>query len=246
MVWRCRASKKGLQTVREACKRNKWTREVFNNDLPLVLASKLLEPDKEWLQGGPVYAERVNEASWRRFFIGKDYIRLEIFAAYCQVLAIPMLQVVEWPNGEAPLIPFPPLSQALREFNGNDNFESNQEMEDASEFIRDVTIPDGSILDPGVKFTKIWEIRNAGNVAWENRYLMRLGALSGPALITSKRRVKLPYTPPGKAVSISIDLIAPEVATMTKATWKMTFSDDQLCYPERYSYGLSTVIQVLQ
>lgn len=136
----------------------------------------MLEPGREWLQGGPIYAERINEASWRRFLIGKDYVRVEIFAAYCQALAIPWEQVAEWPDNEAPLIPFPPLPQILREFNGKDHFESSQEPEDSSEFIRDVTIPDGSILNSGEKFTKIWEIRNTGNVAWQNRYLTRLGA----------------------------------------------------------------------
>lgn len=176
---------------------------------------------------------------------GKELIRLEIFAAYCLALEVPWEHVVDWPNDVAP-IPLPCLPQALCNRDPSGNLDSEQEPQDMSEFIRDVTIPDGSIMQPGEKFTKIWAIRNAGNVTWKNRYLARMGACAGTALITSAKRVKIPHTMPGQQVEIAVELRSPEVATTTTAIWKMTFSDSQLCYPHRYVYGLSVVIQVLQ
>lgn len=37
---------------------------------------------------------------------------------------------------------------------------------DVSEFIADVTVPDGSEVRAGSTFVKTWELRNAGTVAW--------------------------------------------------------------------------------
>lgn len=248
MVWSCRASATGLQIIREACHKNRWKRDVNLNDEPLVLASKLLEPNKQWPQEfhhGPIYAEGINEASWRRFLTGKDFIRLEIFAAYCFTLEIEWTTVVEWPNKHQP-IPLPLLPENLRNLNSKDDLDDKQEVQDISEFIADVTIPDGSIFRSGEQFTKIWAIRNAGNTVWENRYLTRMGPCSGAALITSPKRVRIPKTKPGEEIEISVKLKAPEgISTTTTAVWKMTFNDGRLCYPERYQYGLSVIIQVV-
>lgn len=51
---------------------------------------------------------------------------------------------------------------------------------DRSRFVRDVTIPDGTKLYVGEKFTKIWEIQNVGTCVWENRHLQREGLHDGP------------------------------------------------------------------
>jgi len=37
-------------------------------------------------------------------------------------------------------------------------------------FISDVTIPDGTTLDPGTSFTKTWRLKNEGSCAWDSRY----------------------------------------------------------------------------
>ena len=36
-----------------------------------------------------------------------------------------------------------------------------------SAFVADVTIPDGTVLKPGEKFTKIWSVQNTGICAWD-------------------------------------------------------------------------------
>src|SRR3972149_4698274 len=35
-----------------------------------------------------------------------------------------------------------------------------------SQFITDVTIPDGTVMTPGQAFTKIWRIKNIGSCTW--------------------------------------------------------------------------------
>jgi len=115
---------------------------------------------------------------------------------------------------------------------------------DYSEFIQDVTIDDGSEIGANETFTKIWEVRNAGEVIWKDRYLTRLGDNQGFGLITSPRRVKIPDTLPGQKVLIEVELKAPESKGEYKATWKMTFADGRLCFPDRYESGLFVLINV--
>src|SRR5207253_630454 len=47
-------------------------------------------------------------------------------------------------------------------------------------FLKDVTIPDGTRLVPGQHFTKVWQVRNDGSVAWSQGY--RWMPVAGPAL----------------------------------------------------------------
>jgi hypothetical protein len=49
-----------------------------------------------------------------------------------------------------------------------------------SAFVADVTIPDGTILKPGEKFTKIWSVQNTGICAWDEGFGIVLWA--GPAM----------------------------------------------------------------
>ncbi len=238
------SSQQGLKIIRDCCKLKCWIRDTEKNDAPLIAASKILEPTQNWpidACNGRIYADGINEGSWRRFLMGKDSIAGKVFVAYCHALGVNWENVVDWTklNSQIPFIILPKVS-----VDGLSNF-SNKSI-DCSEFVGDVTIPDGTIMQPGEEFTKVWEIRNAGNVIWDNRYLKRLGALTGLALITSKSRVKISKTLPGELVKIAVKLKAPEVATTTTAIWKMTFSNGVLCFPDRYTYGLSVVIQVLQ
>lgn len=41
-----------------------------------------------------------------------------------------------------------------------------------SAFEGDITIPDGTVMKPGVDFTKIWAIRNTGTCAWDEGFAL--------------------------------------------------------------------------
>lgn len=109
---------------------------------------------------------------------------------------------------------------------------------DYSDFVRDVSIPDGSLVDPGQTLHKQWELRNAGNVHWTNRRLARVGATGGYASPESPDSVSIPDTPPGENVVISVNVVAPERPAHYIAHWKMTDEYGQLCFPDRYRYGV--------
>ena len=108
---------------------------------------------------------------------------------------------------------------------------------DYSDFVRDVTIPDGSLVQPGQTLHKQWELRNAGSVSWTNRRLTRIGATGGYASPKSPDSVPIPDTAPGETVVISVNVVAPERPAHHIAHWKMTDEHGQWCFPDRYKYG---------
>jgi Ig-like domain from next to BRCA1 gene len=90
---------------------------------------------------------------------------------------------------------------------------------DVSEFIRDVTFPDHSKVRINDHFTKIWELKDDGDVKWTGRYLAALGPSSGGCKYP--RRVKIPNTDPGKLVNIRVSVTASASPGMCFVTWKM-------------------------
>ena len=42
----------------------------------------------------------------------------------------------------------------------------------AATFVADVTIPDGTYINPGASFTKIWRLKNTGTCAWTTQFAL--------------------------------------------------------------------------
>lgn len=102
---------------------------------------------------------------------------------------------------------------------------------DGSRFIRDVTIPDGSKIEIGERFTKKWEIQNIGSVKWENRFLVRQGLSKGRGRFHGPERIRVPYTRAGERCIISVQLIAPDEPGSCTEDWKMVDEDGRLMFP---------------
>jgi hypothetical protein len=103
-----RASAQGISVIREAQKQKGWTRNTIKDDTPLLVASSFLDPNTTYpIEGyhSKIYANGVNEVSWRRFLEGKRAIRTKVFVAYCHALEIAWEQVVDWDcfDGQLPL-----------------------------------------------------------------------------------------------------------------------------------------------
>ena len=103
---------------------------------------------------------------------------------------------------------------------------------DVSEFVADVTVPDGTLVPAGSRFVKTWELRNAGSVGWIGRYLVRSGSFGSPDQCRTPDRVPVPYTAPGEHVRISVDVQAPPSAGHCQVYWKMADSEGHLLLPD--------------
>lgn len=115
---------------------------------------------------------------------------------------------------------------------------------DRSEFLADLTVPDGSIVVPGEEVEKQWRLRNAGRVAWHGRLLERVGPASGPGVISSPRRVPIKDTEPGDTVDVTVALHAPALPGSAMAYWQMVHADGRPCFPDRYAQGIYVQLTV--
>jgi len=90
---------------------------------------------------------------------------------------------------------------------------------DVAQFIDDVTIPDGTIMDPDESFTKTWRLKNIGSCTWTSSYAVVFSSgdsMNGPATQALAGNVN-----PGQTVDISIDLKAPAASGSYKGYWKL-------------------------
>jgi hypothetical protein len=75
-----------------------------------------------------------------------------------------------------------------------------------SEFVADVTIPDGTEVTIGTSFVKTWRMRNNGTCSWDNTYQFVQADTSGDSLVAYPFAVPLPETKPGEEVDISVNV----------------------------------------
>jgi len=93
----------------------------------------------------------------------------------------------------------------------------------AAGFVKDVTIPDGSEIAAGVKFTKTWRLVNNGTCTWTTEYDLVFvdgSAMNAPASIALAGNVR-----PGETVDLSVDLVAPSAGGTYKGSWMLRDAD---------------------
>jgi hypothetical protein len=107
-----------------------------------------------------------------------------------------------------------------------------------SQYVADVTIPDGAALNPGEGFVKTWRVRNSGTCDWGEGY--ELVFLSG-ARMDGPESVPLPAVPAGEEGDISVDLVAPSTPGLHAGTWRVRPRGG-----ESFGTSLTVVIEVAE
>ncbi|MEM5773401.1 MAG: NBR1-Ig-like domain-containing protein, partial [Anaerolineaceae bacterium] len=72
-----------------------------------------------------------------------------------------------------------------------------------AQFVKDVTIPDGTEIDAGADFTKTWRLKNIGACAWNTGFDLVFSsgnAMDSPAAVDFPKTVQ-----PGETVDVSVD-----------------------------------------
>jgi hypothetical protein len=90
---------------------------------------------------------------------------------------------------------------------------------DWAAYVKDVTVPDGTIFAPGTQFTKTWRLQNIGTCSWTPSYALvyTSGAqMSGPAIAALTGNVN-----PGQTVDVSVNLTAPSSEGTYQGYWML-------------------------
>ncbi|HSH05410.1 MAG TPA: NBR1-Ig-like domain-containing protein, partial [Anaerolineae bacterium] len=89
-----------------------------------------------------------------------------------------------------------------------------------SNFLADLTIPDGTLIEPGTPFTKSWQIQNNGTCQWDTSY--QLQPRANTDLFQPAPAPTIPETPPGAPLDLTVQLIAPTQSGQYQASWQLT------------------------
>lgn len=106
-----------------------------------------------------------------------------------------------------------------------------------AKFVSDVSIPDGTIYEPGETFTKTWRLKNVGSCAWTSGYDI---VFSGGDAMDAPASVQLTSgtVNPGQSVDISVDLTAPATTGTFRGNWQLRDPSDVLFGIENSTSGL--------
>jgi hypothetical protein len=97
---------------------------------------------------------------------------------------------------------------------------------DKAQFVSDVTVPDGTVMSPGQKFTKTWRLRNVGTCAWTKSYQIVFYSgeqMGAPASLTFAQDV-----PVGGTADFTIEMTAPSTAGTYRGNWMFKNASGQL------------------
>ena len=94
---------------------------------------------------------------------------------------------------------------------------------DNSAFVADVTVPDGTVFEPGAAFNKTWRLKNAGTCTWNTRYQL---VFVGGAQLGAPDAVNMPHeVRPGDTVDITVPMVAPNTPGTYRGYWRMRNPD---------------------
>ncbi len=92
---------------------------------------------------------------------------------------------------------------------------------DAATFLKE-TYPDYSVLAPGEKFVKTWDIKNIGTNTWNTDYILVIDAAPQNDSLGSPAETHFPQeTPPGSTVTLSVSLTAPATPGTYSVYWQL-------------------------
>jgi hypothetical protein len=93
-----------------------------------------------------------------------------------------------------------------------------------AQFVADVTVPDGTLVEPGSAFTKTWRVRNSGTCDWEAGVSLHFADGDG---MDSPASIKVSPAGVGDAVDVSVPFLAPHDSGEYASHWQLRTSEGQ-------------------
>lgn len=103
--------------------------------------------------------------------------------------------------------------------------------EPSARFVEDVTVPDDSLYNSGVRFTKTWRLRNDGPCKWEpgTEWVFISGDLLG-----AQSPMPVELAEPNRIVDISVEMVAPSAPGTYKSFWRLRRSNGEFFGDQAY------------
>ena len=89
---------------------------------------------------------------------------------------------------------------------------------DSMSFVADLTVPDGTYVDPGQNFDKVWRIKNTGTCTWDSSY--KFVFVQGDPLGGQNQSIGGSVAP-GQTYDVSIAMTAPTTPGTYGGQWQM-------------------------
>ena len=92
-------------------------------------------------------------------------------------------------------------------------------------FVKDVTYPDNTAVEPNAVFTKTWRLKNTGSCTWTSGYVLLFDTgdkMNAPAVAT----ITSGSIAPGSTIDISVDLTAPATPGTYQGNFKLRSPDN--------------------
>lgn len=99
-------------------------------------------------------------------------------------------------------------------------------------FVADVTIPDDTVIPPGVNFTKVWRIRNNGSCAWPAGSSW---VFTGGEQMNGPNAVSVPAARPGETADVSVLLLSPTTPGRYTGYWSLRLPNGTLMNQSYYA-----------
>jgi hypothetical protein len=109
-------------------------------------------------------------------------------------------------------------------------------------FVDDVSIPDGSILSPGMYFSKTWRLKNTGSCTWTTAY--DLVFINGDLLGGPTEQALPGNVAPGQIIDLTVNLTAPARNGFFRGFWRLRDASGTLFGLGRKSGSFYVDIQV--
>jgi hypothetical protein len=104
-------------------------------------------------------------------------------------------------------------------------FDSSGGCINAAEFIKDVTIPDNTLVKPKQKFTKVWRLKNVGTCTWTQEYALIYvwgNQMNGQSPLRLGQTVD-----PGATIDLGVEMVAPGSYGLHQGDWMLTDEEGQ-------------------
>jgi hypothetical protein len=105
-------------------------------------------------------------------------------------------------------------------------------------YVQDISIPDGTVVNPNAAIDKAWEVKNSGTCDWVDGYLVKW---IGGSKVGGENEQPLVSAKAGSSVNINMNLKAPAAPGKYRSAW-------QAVNPQGFPFGdafyIEFVVQV--